>query len=100
MSELAIRKGQDNLGQAWNWLGQYGGDPAYAEAAQNLLYRWSYTQPQEVARILPSVGDAALQATATAHLTQLWMKKDPAAYQKWLASLPPGQLRAFALAAK
>lgn len=100
MSELAIRKGQDDLGQAWNWLGQYAGDPAYAEAAQNMLYRWSYTQPQEVARILPRVRDSGVQATATAHLTQFWMKKDPAAYQTWLASLPPGQLRESALASR
>lgn len=100
MSELAIRKGQDDLGQAWRWLGQHGGDPAYAEAAQNLLYRWSYTRPEEVARILPGVHDAGVQATATAHLTQFWMKKDPAAYEKWVASLPPGQLRVNALAAR
>lgn len=100
MSELAIRKGQDDLGEAWRWLGQHGGDPAHAEAAQNLLYRWSYTKPEEVARILPDVQDAAVQATATAHLTQFWMKKDPGAYERWVASLPPGQLRAYALAAR
>lgn len=100
MSELAIRQGQDDLAGAWTWLGRYGADPAYAEVAQNLLYRWSYTQPQEVARILPTVRDAQVQATATAHLTQFWQRRDAAAYERWVASLPPGQLKTAALAAR
>lgn len=100
MSELAIRKGQDDLGAAWTWLEQYGSDPAYADVAQSLLYRWSYTKPQEVAHILPKVGDVAVQANGAAYLTQFWQRSDRSAYQNWIASLPPGQLRSAALAAK
>ena len=100
MSELAIRKGQDDLGAAWTWLAQYGSDPAYADVAQNLLYRWSYTKPQEVAQILANVGDAAVQANGAAYLTQFWQRSDRSAYQNWIASLPPGPLRNAALAAK
>lgn len=100
MSELAIRKGQDDLGYAWQWLGQHKSDPAYTDAAQNLLYRWSYTKPDEVAQLVPQLGDAVAQAAATAHLVQFWQKKDPAGYRKWVASLPPGQLRENVLAAQ
>ncbi|HEY8608458.1 MAG TPA: hypothetical protein VIM12_15185 [Noviherbaspirillum sp.] len=100
MSEIAIRKGQDDLTAAWNWLNQYSSDPGYQEAAQNLLYRWSYTKPQEVAQILPAIGNPTLQSNAAAYLTQFWQQKDPSSYQGWVASLPPGQLRASALAAR
>ena len=100
MSELAIRKGQDDLGAAWTWLEQYGSDPAYADVAQNLLYRWSYTKPQEVAHILPKVSDVGVQANGAAYLTQFWQRTDRSAYQNWIASLPPGQLRSAVLAAK
>ena len=100
LNELAQRKGQDDLGAAWDWLGRYAGDPHYADAAQNLLYRWSWTRPEAVAQILPRVQDAALQADAAVHLTQLWRRKDPAAYEAWLASLPAGPLRTAALGAR
>lgn len=100
MSELAIRKGQDDLASAWNWLHQYNGDPSHAEAAQKLLYRWSYTKPQDVAQILPTIADAALQAGAAAHLSRFWQQKDPAAHQGWVASLPPGPLRSAVLASR
>ena len=99
MSEIAIRKGQDDLAAAWQWLDQYSADPAFAEAAQNLLYRWSYTKPQEVAQLLPGVHNLSVQANAAAHLTRFWKQRDQAAYQSWIASLPPGQLRSLALAA-
>ncbi|MFP5392625.1 MAG: hypothetical protein ACLGI6_13945 [Gammaproteobacteria bacterium] len=100
MNEIAIRKGQDDLGAAWNWLAQYSSDPAHGEAVQNLLYRWSYTKPEEVARLLPQVTEPDVQAEAAAHLTRFWQQKDPQGYQKWLASLPPGALRNVALAAR
>lgn len=100
MSELAIRKGQDDLAAAWNWLNQYSSDPVYPDAAQKLLYRWSYTKPQEVAQILASVGNPTLQANAAAHLTRFWQQKDQASYQTWVASLPPGPLRNSAIAAR
>lgn len=100
LGELAQRKGQDDVGTAWDWLGRHVGDPGYADAAQNLLYRWSWTRPEAVAHILPRVQDATVQADAAAHLTQMWRRKDPAAYETWLASLPPGPLRTAALAAR
>lgn len=100
MSELAIRKGQDDLGEAWTWLEQHSADPAHAQAAQNLLYRWSYTKPEQVAHIVQGMADDAVQATAAAHLTQFWQQKDPAAFQRWVATLPPGQLRERVLAAQ
>lgn len=100
MNEIAIRKGQEDLGAAWNWLSQYGGDPNYSEAAQNLLYRWSYTKPQEVAQILTNVSNQEVQTVAVAHLSRFWQQRDQAAYQAWLASLPPGSLKTAALSAR
>jgi len=100
MNELAQRKGQDDLGAAWDWLGRHAADPQYADAAQNLLYRWSWTRPEAVAQLLPRVQDAAVQADAAVHLTQMWRRKDPAAYEAWLASLPAGPLRTAALGAR
>jgi hypothetical protein len=100
LGELAQRKGQDDLDAAWNWLGRYAGDARYADAAQNLLYRWSWTRPEAVAQLLPRVQDATVQADAAAHLTQMWRRKDPVAYEAWLASLPAGPLRTAALAAR
>ena len=100
MDGLAQRKGQDDLGAAWDWLSRYAADPGYADAAQNLLYRSSWARPEAVAQLLPRVRDAAVQADAVVHLTQLWRRKDPAAYEAWLASLPAGPLRTAALDAR
>lgn len=96
MSEIAIRKGQDDLAGAVNWLNQYNADPGYREAAQNLLYRWSYTKPQEVAKILPSIGDRQVQAAAATHLSHFWQQQDKASYERWLATLPQGDIRSAA----
>lgn len=96
MSEIAIRKGQDDLAGAVNWLNQYNADPGYREAAQNLLYRWSYTKPQEVAKILPSIGDQQVQAAAATHLSHFWQQQDKASYERWLATLPRGGIRSAA----
>ncbi len=100
MSEIAIRHGQESLTTAWNWLSQYNSDPQYAEAAQNLLYRWSYTKPEEVARILPTLNNQELQAAAGTRLSVFWQQRDQASYQAWLASLPPGSLKQAATLAQ
>ncbi len=100
MSEIAIRQGQESLTTAWNWLSQYNSDPLYAEAAQDLLYRWSYTKPEEVARILPTLTNQELQAAAGTRLSLFWQQRDQASYQAWLASLPPGSLKEAATLAQ
>jgi hypothetical protein len=97
MNELANRKAQEDVASAWQWLDQYSADPAYAEVALNMLYRWSYARPQDVAQLLPRVANPALQASAAAHLARYWQQRDPSGYQQWLASLPPGALRSAAI---
>jgi hypothetical protein len=97
LNEIAMQKGQDDLASAWTWLGEHRADAHYGETALNLLYRWSYTKPEEVAKILPTVADAQVQGAATTHLARFWHKKDPAGYQAWVASLPPGTIRDIAL---
>lgn len=96
MSEIAVTKSQDDLGAAWNWLNQYSNDPLYSEAAMNLVYRWSYVRPQEVAKILPSMSDPDMQTTAATHLARLWQQQDNQSFQKWVATLSPGNLRTAA----
>lgn len=97
MGEIANQKGQEDLASAWRWLDEHKADAHYGETALNLLYRWSYTKPQEVAKILPTVTDAQVQSAAATHLSRFWQKKDPAGYQAWVASLPPGAIRDTAL---
>lgn len=97
LSEISIQKGQDDLASAWTWLNEYKTDVNYGETALNLLYRWSYSKPEEVAKILPTVADAQVQSAAATHLARFWQKKDPAGYQAWVASLPPGPLKDSAL---
>lgn len=100
MNGLALRKGQEDLNAAWDWLQRYEGDERYADVAQNLLYRSSYARPQEVARILPRIADQAVQAGAATRLAQLWQRRDAAGYEAWLASLPEGPLKTAALAGR
>jgi hypothetical protein len=97
LNEIAIQKGQDDLASAWSWLDEYKGDADYGETALNLLYRWSYAKPEEVAKILPMVADAEVQSAAATHLSRFWQQRDPAGYQAWVASLPPGALKNSAL---
>jgi hypothetical protein len=97
LGEIAIQKGQEDLAAAWNWLHQYKSDAAYGETALNLLYRWSYSKPEEVAKILPKVADPQVQSTAAIHLARFWKQRDAAGYQAWIASLPPGPLKNSAL---
>jgi hypothetical protein len=97
MSEIAITKSQDDLATAWNWLNQYTNDPLYPDAAMNLVYRWSYAKPQEVAKILPTIGDPDMQTIAATHLARLWQQQDNQSFQQWVASLSPGNLRTAAM---
>ncbi|MGY4828401.1 hypothetical protein ACVNIS_07485 [Sphaerotilaceae bacterium SBD11-9] len=94
--EIVARKSQDDLGGAWTWLLQHRSDPGYAENARNLLYQWSYARPEHVAALLPQVQSGEAQTAAAQQLAQLWNKKDPHAYQAWVASLPDGSLKAAA----
>jgi hypothetical protein len=97
LHEIAIQKGQEDLAAAWTWLNQYKADEHYGEAAMNLLYRWSYSKPEEVAKILPGIADVQLQSMAATHLSRFWQKKDPQGHQAWLASLPPGTIKNSAM---
>lgn len=97
LSEISIQKGQEDLASAWTWLNEYKTDAHYGETALNLLYRWSYTKPEEVAKLLPTVADPEVQSAAATHLSRFWQKKDPAGHQAWVASLPPGTLKNSAL---
>ena len=97
LNEIAIQKGQEDLASAWTWLNEYKGEADYGETALNLLYRWSYAKPEEVAKILPMVADPEVQSAAATHLSRFWQQRDPAGYQAWVASLPPGALKNSAL---
>lgn len=97
LNEIAMQKGQDDLASAWTWLSEYKADAHYAQTALNLLYRWSYTRPEDVAKILPTIADDQLQTMAATHLSRFWQKKDPTGHQAWIASLPPGNLKNSAM---
>lgn len=94
--EIAAHKAHDDLGSAWTWLLQHRADPGYAENVRNLLYQWSYARPEHVAALLPQVTSGEAQTAAAQQLAQLWNRKDPHAYQAWVASLPEGPLKAAA----
>lgn len=94
--EIAAHKAAEDLGIAWTWLTQHRADPGYAENVRNLLYQWSYARPEHVATLLPQVTSGEAQAAAAHQLAQLWNKKDPHAYQAWVASLPEGALKTAA----
>ena len=97
LSEISIQKGQEDLAAAWSWLSQYQADAQYGETALNLLHRWSYSKPEEVAKILPMVADPEVQSAAATHLARFWRQRDPAGYQAWVASLPPGPIKDTAM---
>jgi hypothetical protein len=60
---IAMEKARDDLGAAWTWLQQHGGAAPESQAhAADLLYRWSYARPQEVARLLPALAPSPLQS--------------------------------------
>lgn len=96
MSEIAVAKSQDDVAAAWTWLNQYNNDPVYPDAAMNLVYRWSYARPQDVANVLPTITDPGMQAQAATHLARQWHQQDRNAFQQWVASLPPGNLKSAA----
>jgi hypothetical protein len=100
MGELAMQKAQDDLPTAWNWLSQYSTDEHYGDTALNLLYRWSYARPKEVAAVLPSIADGEMQLAAATHLARFWQQRDRAGYQSWVASLPAGAMRDAAMSAQ
>lgn len=92
--EIAMEKARDDLGAAWAWLQQHGGAAPESQAhAADLLYRWSYARPQEVARLLPALAPSPLQSHLAVRLAQNWMRRDPVAFQNWARSLPPGAMR-------
>jgi hypothetical protein len=43
------------------------------------------------------VADAEVQSAAATHLSRFWQQRDPAGYQAWVASLPPGALKNSAM---
>lgn len=93
LTEIAARKSQDDLTGAVTWLSGYSNDASFSQSAVDLLYRWSYAKPDEVARVLPAVSNPEVQAAAAAHLARFWQARDPQAYQAWVATLPPGAVR-------
>jgi hypothetical protein len=94
--EISANKGQEDLRGAWQWLSQYSTEPAYAESARNLLYRWSHLKPQEVAALLPQVARGDVQSAAAEQLAMSWKQQDATAYNAWIASLPDGSLKSAA----
>ncbi|HTO07603.1 MAG TPA: hypothetical protein VMR86_11190 [Myxococcota bacterium] len=96
IAEISQQRGQQDLNGAWDWLGQFKDEPSYGENARGLLSRWTYTQPQAVADLLPAVTDPELQASAARELAKAWQQQDPVRYGAWVATLPPGPLKAAA----
>jgi hypothetical protein len=99
IAEISQQRGQQDLRGAWDWLGQFKDEPSYGANARGLLSRWSYTKPQDVANLLPTVTDPELQAAAAKELASTWQQQDPARYGAWVASLPPGPLKTAATSA-
>lgn len=95
--EIASRKGEQDLRTAWDWLTQYRNDTAYSENARNLLYRWSYARPEEVAALLREVTDNDVLVAGAKELSSQWQRRDMRGYQTWLTSLPAGPLKAAAI---
>lgn len=83
---VSQQMGQQDLRSAWTWLGQYRTDASYSENARNLLYRWSYVKPAEVAELLPVIEDREIRSAVADELATAWQRKDPNAYQAWLNS--------------
>jgi hypothetical protein len=93
IKEIANEKAREDLASAWHWLNQYQREPMYSEVTLNLLSRWSYSKPEEVAKILQTLSDQHLQTTAATILSRSWLQRDPHAYKQWLVSLPNGTLK-------
>lgn len=91
--EIANRKSETDLREAWGWLSQYSADASYPENARNLLYRWAYLRPEEVASILRDVTDTEMRVAVARELASQWQRRDSVAYQTWVAALPAGPLR-------
>jgi hypothetical protein len=90
---ISQHMGQQDLRSAWAWLSDYRTDASYSENARNLLYRWSYAKPEEVAELLPSIDDREIRSAVADELAIAWQKRDPNAYQAWLGSLTAGAPR-------
>jgi hypothetical protein len=91
--EIANRKSEGDLREAWRWLSQYSGEDSYRESARNLLYRWAYLRPDVVASLLHDVADADIRNAVAQELSLQWQRRDSDAYQAWLGALPPGPLK-------
>lgn len=98
LREIANRKSESDLREAWTWLSQYSAESSYPENARNLLYRWAYLRPEEVADILRNVADADIRNAVGRELSSQWQRRDSEAYQAWVGSLPAGPLKAAMLA--
>ena len=81
---VSQQMGQQDLRSAWTWLSQYRTDASYDESARNLLYRWSYLKPAEVAELLSSIDDREIRSAVADELAAAWQRKDPSAYEAWL----------------
>jgi len=91
--EIANRKSEADLREAWIWLSQYSAEDRYAENARNLLFRWAYLRPEEVASLLRNVTDAPIRNAAARELSSQWQRRDSEGYQAWVGALPSGPLK-------
>lgn len=95
--EIAMQKAQDDLAVGWAWL-QKRGTPSAQMSGADMLHRWSYTRPQEVARILPTLDPSPVQTQIATQLGRSWSRKRSASFEAWVGSLPLGPIREAALA--
>lgn len=96
--EIAMLKARDDLAVGWAWL-QKRETPTAQLSGAELLYRWSYTRPQEVARILSMLAPSPIQEQIATQLGRNWSRKNSSSFDVWVGSLPPGSMREAALAA-
>jgi hypothetical protein len=97
--EIANRKSEADLHEAWTWLSQYSADASYPENARNLLYRWAYLRPDEVASLLDTVTDPEIRVAAARELALQWQRRDSGAYHAWLDAQPAGPMKSAMLSA-
>ena len=97
--EIANRKSEADLHEAWTWLSQYSADASYPENARNLLYRWTYLRPEEVASVLDTVTDSEIRVAVARELAEQWPRRDNGAYHAWLGALPAGPVKSAILSA-
>lgn len=93
MREVANRKAQGSVLDAWEWLQRYRDDPSYRENARALLRAWSYAKPSEVASVIATINDGEFQRATAEQLAQVWKERDVASLRTWIAQLPAGTLR-------